>query len=518
MADGVGIDLGTTHCCLFVYKHGRSPQVIKNKAGDNTTPSWVRYEQDGLDVGKHAKRQSPENSRNTIRNAKRLIGRSFQDPAVESERRLMPFKIVNNKGSPAIEVDQCSEAGDVIWKRTLRPEEVSAVMLSSLKEMAEGFLGRKVIKAVVTIPANFMETQRAATLSAARLAGLTEVTLLNEPTAAAIAYGGVMDEQCTILVFDFGGGTLDISIMKVEGRNEYRVLSTDGDMYLGGENFDNEIVQYFLDDIRSKHRVNLAADAKAKAVLKLIAEDAKIALSSPHTHKYKETVYTLHDDFKYEAVLTKKTFNGMFRGLLQSILVPVKNALEAADLLASDIDKVILVGGSSKLPAVKETLEGFFGPNVVCGDANPDEAIARGAAMQSYRFNNSQSSNVQEITAYHYGIEIRDRSQPGNTRIAELIPRGKPYPCSQTDIFVTADDNQTVASFNVYQSKRGFSLDKFRIGQFNIAELPPRRAGECKFDVTYNIDRSNILHAAAQGKGDISSYKKNIDIRLDNVV
>ncbi|XP_055332294.1 uncharacterized protein LOC129584198 [Paramacrobiotus metropolitanus] len=519
MADGVGIDLGTTHCCLFVYKHGRSPQVIKNNNGDTTTPSWVRLERDGMDVGKHAKRLSPENSRNTIRNAKRLIGRRFDDSAVTMERSLMPFAIVNDNGSPAIKVEQCTDAGDIIWEKIVRPEQISATMMSYLKEMAEGFLGRKVTSAVVTIPANFMETQRAATLNAARLAGFTEVNLLNEPTAAAIAYGGVIDEQCTILVFDFGGGTLDISIMKVDGRNEYRVLSTDGDMYLGGENFDSEIVQHFLDDIRRRHQVDLAQDSKTLAKLKLVAEKAKITLSSPYSGTFRDTLHKLYGNIDYNVELTKATFSGMFRDLLQKILVPVKNALDAASLSPGDIDKVILVGGSSRLPVVKETLQAFFGRSgVVCADADPDEAIARGAAMQSYRINNQQATNVHEVTAYHYGLEVADRVRPGSMRIRDLIPRGKAYPSSMTEVFGTFYDNQAAAKFSIYQSKRGFNLDKFRIGEFVIPGLPLRKAGECKFDVTYSIDGNNILHAAAQGKGDIAHYKKNIDIRLDNVV
>ncbi|XP_055332456.1 uncharacterized protein LOC129584332 [Paramacrobiotus metropolitanus] len=519
MADGVGIDLGTTHCCLYVYKHGRSPQVIKNKAGDTTTPSWVRLERDGMDVGKHAKRMSPDNSRNTVRNAKRLIGRRFDDPAVIMERSLMPFPIVDDNGSPAIRVEQCSDAGDVIWQKVIRPEQVSATMLSYLKEMAEGFMGSKVTSAVVTIPANFMETQRAATLTAARLAGFKDVSLLNEPTAAAIAYGGVVDEKCTILVFDFGGGTLDISIMKVEGRNEYRVLSTDGDMYLGGENFDSEIVQYFLDDINRRYSMDLALDSRALAKLKLIAEKAKIALSSPYFGTYRETVHKLRDDFDYDVVLTKATFGGMLRGLFEKILVRVKSALEAANLSPEDIDKVILVGGSSRLPVVKEKLQVFFGrEGVMCADADPDEAIARGAAMQSYRINNRQATNVQEVTAYHYGLEVVDKLRPGSMRICDLIPRGKAYPTSVTEVIWTAYDYQTTVDFPVFQSKRGFNLDKFRIGQFSIPDLPPRKEGECQFDVTYSIDRNNILHATAQGKGHIAHYKKNIDIRLDNVV
>ncbi|XP_055332451.1 uncharacterized protein LOC129584327 [Paramacrobiotus metropolitanus] len=519
MADGVGIDLGTTHCCLFVYKHGRSPQVIKNKIGDATTPSWVRLERDGMDVGRQAKRLSPDNSRNTIRNAKRIIGRRFDDPAVTVERSLMPFAIINDRGSPAIRVEQCSESGNVIWQKVIRPEEVSSSLLGYLKEMAEGFLGSKVTSAVVTTPANFMETQRAATLTAARLAGFKDVSLLNEPTAAAIAYGGVVDEQCTILVFDFGGGTLDISIMKVEGRNEYRVLSTDGDMYLGGENFDAEIVQHFLDDIRRRHGIDLAHDSKALAKLKLAAEQAKIALSSPYSGTYREIVHKLREGLDYDLELTKATFNGMFSGLLPSILVPVKNALEAAKLAPGDIDKVILVGGSSRMPAVKETLQTFFGrEGVVCADADPDETIARGAAMQSYRINNRQPTNVQEVTAYHYGLKVVDRSRPGSTRICDLIPRGTAFPSSVTDVFHTSYDYQTEVDFSVYQSKRGFTLDKFRIGGFVIPGLPPRKRGECKFDVTYNIDGNNILHATAQGKGDIAHYKMDIEIRLDNVV
>ncbi|XP_055333741.1 uncharacterized protein LOC129585172 [Paramacrobiotus metropolitanus] len=519
MADGVGIDLGTTHCCLFVYKYGRSPQVIKNTAGDTTTPSWVRLESDGMEVGKNAKRQSPDNSRNTICNAKRIIGRSFDDPAVAAERRSMPFAIVDNNGSAAIRVEQCSDNGEVIWTKVIRPEQISATMLTYLKEMAEGFLGSKVTAAVVTIPANFMETQRAATLSAARLAGFTEVSLLNEPTAAAIAYGGVVEKQCSILVFDFGGGTLDVSIMKVEGRNEYRVLSTDGNMYLGGENFDSEIVQHFLDDIRRRHMIELAADSKALAKLKLTAEKAKIALSSTYSGTFRETLHKLHGNFDYNATLTKATFSGMFTDLLAKILVPVENALEAANLCPGDIDKVILVGGSSRLPVVKDTLQAFFGRDgVVCADADPDEAIARGAAIQSYRINNRQATNVQEVTAYHYGLEVVDDLLMGTTRISDLIPRGKTYPSSITKVFVTAYDYQDSVGFNIYQSKRGFSLDKFRIGRFVISDLPGRMARECAFDVTYSIDRNNILHATAQGQDDIADYQQNIDILLDNVV
>ncbi|XP_055351549.1 chaperone protein DnaK-like [Paramacrobiotus metropolitanus] len=365
-----------------------------------------------------------------------------------------------------------------------------------------------------------METQRQATLNAARQAGFRNVSLLNEPTAAAIAYGGVIDQQCTVMVFDFGGGTLDITIMKVEGREEYRMLTTDGNMYLGGEDFDNEIVQYFLEDIEKKTGHNLSEDNKARALLKLVAEQAKIALSND-IPRYHETVYSLEALFgiQYEAELTKETFQGMFQGLLKKILEPVKGALEATQLTVKDIDRVILVGGSSKLPAVKSTLEKFFGrSNVVCADANPDEAIAHGAAIQSYRLNNGQPSNFQEVTAYPYGIEVLHRNWLWRTtRIAELIPRGQPYPYKTTECFETAYDNQTAVTFQIYQSKRGFHVDKFRIGLFTIPNLPKRMKGECQFELTYDIDRNNILHATTQGRNNIADYKKNLDIQLDNI-
>ncbi|XP_055332327.1 endoplasmic reticulum chaperone BiP-like [Paramacrobiotus metropolitanus] len=508
--DGVGIDLGTTHCCLYVYKHGRSPQLLKNLVGETTTPSWVCYEKGGNNVGHSAKTQSPQNPKNTIRNAKRLIGRGFDDCAVQNEVARVPFKVINQNEIPMIPVEQQNAARETTWSATMAPEEVSATLLKYMKEIAENFLGA-VSSAVVTIPANFMESQRAATIKAAKIAGFTEVTLLSEPTAAATAYSHVVDERCTILVFDFGGGTLDIAIMDVQGRNQYRVLTTDGDMYFGGEAFDDAIVQYFLQDIKSKHGVNLKDDTRAKAVLKLKAEEAKIHLSYPYHNFYKETVYGLPDALKYEAVLNRDTFSGMFDRLLKKMLEPVKRALQSAGKTAEEIDKVILVGGSTKLPAVQEALRKFFRADIVAADATPDEVIARGAAMHCYRVNNHLPANVTEVTAFHYRLKLYHGD------VSELIPRGTEFPYKFKKVYRTAYDNHVEVVFDVFQSKHGFTADKFQIGHFKIKDLPARKQGECAFDVTYEIDRNNILHATAQGQFDLANYKRSVDISLANM-
>ncbi|XP_055352351.1 heat shock protein 70 B2-like [Paramacrobiotus metropolitanus] len=516
MTVGVGIDLGTTRCCVYVRKHGCKPEVVLNADGEPITPSWIRYEQGDNEVGKFAKEQSPEHPTNTVHSAKRIIGRNFAEEAVRTEKDRMPFKIINENGSPVVQVEQLSESNEIIWRKTFRPEQISGTILAYLKTTAEHFLATDVSQAVVTVPANFTEPQRAATLSAAYLAGFSDVTLLNEPTAAAIAYGDALDQQSTILVFDFGGGTLDITIMRVEARGEYRVITTDGDMHLGGEDFDEAIVNYFLRDIEQKHGVNLTESAKARAALKIIAEDAKIALSSSKTPKYRKFAHGLLGHVKYEAVLLRETFNAMFSDMQEKILAPVNRALTAAKILAPDIDKVVLVGGSSKLPAVKEMLKRFFGKNdAICADTNPDEIVARGAAIQSYRINGGQISNIQEVTAYYYGLEVVDDTQ-NKDYVSRLISRGDPYPCRVTRSFGTCDNKQSEATFVIHQSRNGFDVDQFRIGEFTIDGLPPRPAGECEFYVTFYTDASNILHATAKGKGDIANYEKNIKIILDN--
>ncbi|XP_055337727.1 heat shock 70 kDa protein C-like [Paramacrobiotus metropolitanus] len=510
MADGVGIDLGTTHCCVYVQRPNRVAQLVKNKEGDNTTPSWVRYEENGITVvGKSAKKQSPKKANSTIRNAKRLIGRGYSDPAVQSEIQRMPFKIFEDSGVPVIQAKGLSAEGNSEWKKNIRPEEVSATLLSSLREGARQFLGTPVSKAVITVPANFKEHQKSATVKAATLAGFSDVNLLHEPTAAAIAYGEMLNEQCTVMVFDFGGGTLDITIMEVIARKKYKVLTTDGDMYLGGEDFDNEIVKYFLSDIKAKHNRDFSKDSKILATLKLVAEEAKIALSVPNAQIYRDSIDALESVLgrEYEAVLTKTSFDSMFGSLLENIIKPVKRALESIDYSPADISKVIMVGGSSKLPAVRHHLGRFFGrDDIVCADVNPDEMIARGAAMQSYLLNNNLSITVQETTPFYYGLKQYDGS------ISVLIPIRTEYPCSFTKVFVTAKDDQTGVSFKIFQSKCGFALDKYQIGRFDISNLPARKKGECKFDVTFEINANNLLHVTAQGKGTIAHCKDKIVI------
>ncbi|XP_055352350.1 heat shock protein 70 A1-like [Paramacrobiotus metropolitanus] len=511
---GLGIDLGTTHCCVYVVKYGCQPEPVPNSMGGNTIPSWVRYEQIGHEVGSNAKEQSPENATSTVYNAKRIIGRKFEDDAVQNECKRVPFVIDNDNGSPIIRVKECDSAGEEIYQEALRPEKVSATLLEHLRKMSEEFLG-ELPAAVITVPANFTDNQRSATMMAAKWARFGNVTLLNEPTAAAIAYASTMHSQGIIMVIDFGGGTLDVTIMKVDSTDEFKVLTTDGNSYLGGEDFDKEIVEYFLQDIHEKYNFSIEPGSSDYSSLKLVAEKAKICLSSSNIDKFRKSVFLQDGKIKHVAVLPRSAFDGMFLAILKKLLEPVTSALTSAGLTKNDIDKVVLVGGSTRLPAVKRTLQRFFERNeVICTDANPDEAIAKGAALLSYRLNNNLPSNFVEITAYHYGLELDDPGQ----NIMELIPRGISVPCSITENVETAYDNQTAVRFTVFQSKLGFRVDKYQIGYFEIWDLPARKAGECKFTITYRIDESTTLHAAVQGKDDLEHYKKNIEITLSNRV
>lgn len=494
----IGIDLGTTYSCISVKRENRGrPETIANFNGDFTTPSWVLFQDDQRIVGKNAKTQSPQNIGNTVFNVKRFIGRGFDDLEVQLNKTRMPFNIIHVNGKPRIEVrENVSESNTSKLVGQFAPEDISSYVLKSLKDTAECYLNTDVTQAVITVPANFSDNQRRATIDAANRAGLEVLGLLNEPTAAAIAYGYDIKERSTILVFDFGGGTLDVTILKIENGFRFQSVATSGDMHLGGEDFDEKILDYFIEDFWKQHHIRLReVNKEAVATLRLYAEEAKQQLSSDTSYKMK--IPKLHEKINFTTTLTRGRFENLCTDILKRILKPVMDVLKESGISYSNIDKVVMVGGSSKIPMVQEKLETLFSCGKICKDISPDQAISHGAALQAYAILNKNVPMIGariiviDVTGASFGIEIIDKS------VTKVVPRNTQYPCKLSKVFVTSFDNQTEVCFAIYQGENQMAVDNTLIGKFEITGLPPKPKGFLKFDVTFTMDEDGILNVNA---------------------
>jgi len=501
----IGIDLGTTNSCVAITE-GNKPRVLENSEGDRTTPSVIAYTQEGeVLVGQAAKRQSVTNPQNTLFAIKRLIGRRFQDEEVQRDVKIMPYKIVKSDNG---------DAWVTVRGQKIAPPQISAEILKKMKKTAEDYLGEQITEAVITVPAYFNDTQRQATKDAGRIAGLEVKRIINEPTAAALAYG--LDKEIgnrTIAVYDLGGGTFDISIIEiddVDGEKTFEVLATNGDTHLGGEDFDSQLINYLVNEFRKDQGIDLRNDPLAMQRLKESSEKAKIELSSLQQTDVNLPYITAdstgpkHMNLK----VTRAKLESLVEELVNRTLDPLKVALKDADLSVSDIKDIILVGGQTRMPLVQKKVSNFFGKELR-KDVNPDEAVAIGAAVQGGVLSGDvKDVLLLDVTPLSLGIETMGGI------MTPLITKNTTIPTKHSQIFSTAEDNQSAVTIHVLQGERKRARDNKSLGQFNLDGISPAMRGIPQIEVTFDIDADGILHVSAKDKN--SGHEQKITIKASS--
>lgn len=505
----IGIDLGTSYSCVGVMKNG-VVKIIDNQEGRKTTPSFVAFTNNDILVGDFAKNQMTINPENTAFEAKRLIGRLFDDPTIQNDIKHWPFKVINENGKPKIEVEFKKE------KQCYAPENISAMVLKKMKTIAEDFLGTTVTDAVVTVPAYFANPARLATKNACVEAGLNLLGMINEPTAAALAYGleEKFQEKKNILIFDLGGGTFDVTVLTVENSN-FNVKSTSGNCHLGGEDFNNLLVTYVVNEFKNKHKIDLTTNKRAVCRIRAKCEEAKRFLSS--TFDTTIIIDSIYKNIDLEIVITRDCFEKLCHDLFNLTLESVKNALQDANLEKSEIDNILLIGGSTRIPKVQELLKDFFNGKNLSKSINPDEAVAYGAAIHAAFLRKQandtlipmlQNLQLTDVTPFSIGTDFGK-----DDKMDFVIKRNSKIPSKSTQTYITVIDNQTTMSFSVYEGENEKANKNNLLGFFKIDGIPPAPIGKEKVDATFEIDNNGILNVTAVSKS--TSKQNSITIALN---